>query len=184
MNQQSSKSSTTNGGRSKNGSSLIELPLALWFIFVMLLMPMLSMATMTLRSALMNSVVQNAGQAAAKAKTFEASSPTKPSALNVADQVVRGSVAQFPGLSVEGVDCDILVTPVPAGLVNRFNGKLPTPADSSRNLYQVETKVRGQIQPLFLISPQLFGNVPGVTAPLVVSYVSRAMAENPQGLNK
>ncbi len=156
----------------------------LFFIFVLMLMPMLSLATMTLRSALMNAVVQNAAQSAAKAKTFALGTEAKPSALASATQVILDSVKVFPGLAITSVDCAILTTPLPSGAVVRSSSKLTQPADSSRNIYLIETVARGSVEPLIKVGNTIFGDVPGVTSPLVVSYVARAMAENPQGLNQ
>lgn len=175
---------TRYGDRKAKGSSLAELPLALWLIFGLMMMPMLSMATLTLRSALMNVTVQNAAQAAAKAKTFATGTSEKPSAMQIAEETIRNSVATFPGLRVTSINCAIVTTAIAPGSLPVRSGKLTTPADSSRFVYQIETVAQGQIEPLFKISPGLFGNVPGVTAPLVVSYVARQMAENPQGLDK
>lgn len=171
--------------RNRKGTTLLELPIAIWLIFVMLLMPMLSMATMGLRYAILNVVVANAAQAAARAKTFEAvSSDGKPPATQVAPDTMAREIGKFSGMSVQSVAVGIVQTPVNSGAPTRTTAKLAQPADTSRNIYQIETSVRGQIQPLFLITPALIGNVPGVSAPLPVTFVAREMAENPQGLNK
>lgn len=170
--------------RSRKGTTLAELPIVLWVIFVFLLMPMLSMATMTLRSALLNSVVQNAGTAAAKAKTFEVGTSSKPSAQSIARTAMADGLRMIPGLRLIGVEAQIITTPLPSGSPARSTTKLALPADTSANVYQVETKATCQIDPLVKISPAICGNIPGVSAPLTVSYAARAMAENPQGLNK
>jgi hypothetical protein len=170
--------------RSRKGTSLAELPLVLWLIFVFLLMPMLSMATMTLRSALLNAVVQNAGSAAAKARTFEVGTTDKPSAITIANRSIVDGVKLIPGLSMRNVNCGIIETAVANGTPQRRSTKLDRPADTSITVYQIETTATCQIEPLIKISPAICGVIPGVSAPLTVSYAARAMAENPQGLNK
>lgn len=184
MSFQGSNKTTNLKCRTRKGTTLAELPMMLWFIFVLMLMPMLSISTLTLRSALMNAVVQNAAQSAAKAKTFSTGTAKRPSALQAATQVIIASVRQFPGLTVGSVNCVILTTPVLAGGVSRSSTRLAAPADSSRNIYQIETVVVGRVEPLIKMSPTLFGVIPGVTAPLLVTYMGRAMSENPQGLNQ
>jgi hypothetical protein len=176
-----SKSTTT---RSRKGTSLAELPIVIWMIFVFLLMPMLSMATMTLRSALLNAIVQNAGAAAAKAKTFEVGTADKPSAKAIAKATMNDAIKVIPGLKVINVDAQIITTAVANGTPQRSSSKLTTPADTNVNVYQIETQAKCQIDPLIKISPAICGDIPGVSGPLTVSYAARAMAENPNGLNK
>jgi hypothetical protein len=170
--------------RSKKGTTLAELPIVIWMIFVFLLMPMLSMATMTLRSALLNAVVQNAGAAAAKAKTFEVGSADKPSAKTIAKTSMTDALKMIPGLTLVNVDAQIITTAVVSGTPQRTATKLPLPADTNVNVYQIETNTICEIEPLIKISPAICGNIPGVSGPLRVQYAARAMAENPNGLNK
>lgn len=181
---------TTNGAgplskrRTKTGSSLLELPLALWLIFVLMLLPMMWFATLTLKSALAAAATQNAAQAAAKAKTFQVGLPGKQPAQFVAILTAIQSSRMVPDLVVAGVDCDILRTPIGGGPVTRFENKLTEPADTSQFIYQIETEVIVIVQPLIKLSPELFGFQPGVTMPMIARHNARAMAENPQGLNQ
>jgi competence protein ComGC len=166
------------------GSTLAEMPMVIWLIFIFLLMPMLSLATMTLRSALLNAVVQNAGAAAAKAKTFEVGTADKPSATEISRQVMTDSIKTIAGLKLTSVQTNIITTRLPAGTPVRQPTKLALPADASANVYQIETAATCQIEPLVKLSPAICGTIPGVSAPLTVTDAARAMAENPQGLNK
>jgi hypothetical protein len=172
------------GKRNQKGTTLAELPMVIWLIFVFLLMPMLSMATMTLRSALLNAVVQSAGTAAAKARTFETGSADKPSAKQIAQDEMTNGTKSIPGLTLVNVDTQIISTAVNNGTPIRSTSKLALPADTSQNVYQIETVAKCTIDPLIRISPAICGHIPGVSDPLTVTYASRAMAENPQGLNK
>lgn len=170
--------------RSKSGTSIIEVPFSIWLIFTMILMPMLAVGTVTLRSSLMNAVVQDGAHAAAKAKTFEVGTADKPSAITLGKQTILEMVAKFPGLTIDNVDTDILITDVDSGAKSRSEDKLSVPADSSKFIYQIETVATGKIEPVFAFNSDMFGTVPGLNAPIVVSYVAREMAENPQGLDK
>jgi hypothetical protein len=170
--------------RSKSGTSIIEVPFSIWLILTMVLMPMLAMGTVTLRASLMNAVVQDGAHAAAKAKTFETGTVEKPSAMTLAKQTILEMVAKFPGLTVDSIDTDILITNVETGSKTRSEDKLSLPADSSKFIYQIETIATGKIDPIFAFNSDMFGSIPGLNAPVVVSYVAREMAENPQGLDK
>jgi len=170
--------------RSKSGTSIIEVPFSIWLILTMVLMPMLAMGTVTLRASLMNAVVQDGAHAASKAKTFEAGTAEKPSAVTLAQQTINEMVAKFPGLTIDKVDTDILITNVETGTKTRSEEKLSAPADSSKFIYQIETVATGKIDPVFSFNSDLFGTIPGLNAPIVVAYVAREMAENPQGLDK
>ncbi len=163
--------------------SLIELPVMIWLVLVVLLLPMLALATMTLKSALMNSAVQDGVQVASKGKTFESSQPGKPSVKQLADESVRNSASKFSGLGISSIVTSIVITPVDGGPLVRSTSKLAQPADTSKFLYQIETVVNGKISPLFPTNPGQFGAIPGLTQPVNVSYVGREMAEFPQGLD-
>lgn len=170
--------------RASKGVSLIELPMMLGLLLVMLLMPMLGLATLTVKSSLLNAAVQDGVHLASKARTFQAGTADKPAAMQLADTTIKSSSLKWAGLTVSNVQTNIIITPVAGGASTRQSGKLATPADTSRFIYQIETVATGQIEPLFRLNPGVIGSIPGVSAPAQVSYSAREMAENPQGLNK
>lgn len=133
----------------------------------------------------MNAVISNGASSAARAKTFESpSSDGKPPAKQIGPDTIRDTIKKFPGMRVTAVNVVILQTPTTSGFTTRSSTKLAQPADTSKFIYQIESQVRGEIDPLFLITPGLLGRIPGVSIPLPVSFVAREIAENPQGLNK
>jgi hypothetical protein len=170
--------------RKAHGASLVELPLMLWLMFVLMMLPMLALATVTLKSALMNAAVQDGAHFASKAKTFETGTAAKPSAVTLATDSIRNAAAKFSGLTIDSVTTQIVVTPVAGGAVTRTTSKLTAPADTSKFLYQIETIAKGKIAPLLPLNPRVVGEIPGMSAPIIVSYSAREMAENPQGLDK
>lgn len=171
------------GIRLSHGYSLLELPMMMWVVFLVILMPMVALATMTLKATLMNAAVQDGVNVAAKAKTFQSGTADKPAATTLADGAIRNVASKFAGLSVQSITTDIVVTPVAGGAVTR-SGKLTIPADTSRFIYQVETVAKAKIDPLLPLNPAMVGNIPGLSAPMFISYAARQMAENPQGLDK
>jgi hypothetical protein len=174
----------TIANRKAHGASLVELPLMLWLMFGLMMLPMLALATVTLKSALMNAAVQDGAHFASKAKTFERSVAGKPSAVTLANESIKNAAIKFSGLTIDSVVTQIIVTPVSGGAVVRTTSKLTAPADTSKFLYQIETVAKGKIAPLLPLNPSIVGEIPGMSAPILVSYAAREMAENPQGLDK
>lgn len=170
--------------RSKNGSSLLELPCTLLVFFVMLLLPMLNLATTSLRCSLMGMAAQEGAHAAAKARTYESGTTEKPAAISVASAVVNEAASRFSGLIVENVSTNIIITDSTSGSVSKQSARLITPPDSSRFIYQIETNVRARVEPLFVVNNSLFGDIPGLTSAIPMSYSTREMFENPSGLTQ
>jgi hypothetical protein len=166
------------------GASMAEIPLTLSVLIVILAMPLLCMATLTLKSALLNAAVQDGAFLACKAKTYQTGTTDKPAAIFLAEQTIKANALKFAGLNINSVSTDIIITPVAGGPPSRTSAKLAAPADTSRFIYQIETVAKGQIEPLINLNPKIVGNIPGVSAPMLVSYAAREMAENPQGLDK
>lgn len=175
---------TVNSKRTSKGSSLLELPCTLLVFFIMLLMPMLNLATTTLRCSLMSTAVQEGAHAASKAKTYQNGSSDKPAATVVAPDVVKLVASKFSGLIVDDVETSIVITDSVNGSVNRQATKLTTPADTTRFIYQIETNVKAHVEPLMKFDSTLFGTVPGLTSAIPMSYSSRELFENPNGLSQ
>ena len=174
---------STSSRRSQRGSSLLELPLMLWVMFGLLFVPMLALASITLRGSVMDSVVRDAAHVASKARTFAANTPEGLGAREAATATVTDRLSAFPGITASAVDATILITNISSGVITRSNTPLVA-VDSSRNIYQIETTVRGTVAPLLGGNAAIFGNVPGFTTPIQVSHNAREMCENPQGLTR
>lgn len=169
--------------RFQKGSVLLELPIALWIIFAILFVPLVGLVSINIRGTIMDAIVKDAVHAASKARTFNTSSADGPSAVESAQSVVSQRLAGFPGISASQINTRIILTDITSGSISRSNSPL-TLVDSSRFIYQVETAVTGQVDPLFGGNSAIFGNLPGFTSPLPVQYSAREMFENPQGLNR
>ncbi|HEY9787075.1 MAG TPA: hypothetical protein V6D17_16910 [Candidatus Obscuribacterales bacterium] len=170
--------------RSCTGNYAVEVPGVMAIIFLLFFYPLLNLGTMGLRYGLLMTAAREGANAASKSYTFEAGSAGKPSALAVAPVAVSNVLSKFRGVSVQSLDVDIIRTDITTGATTRFEGKLPTAADSSRYVYEIETDVTGQIQPLNTYSLSMLGNIPGLTAPAVVRILAREFSEAPDGLNK
>lgn len=169
--------------RTRKGSSLLELPCTLFVFLIMLMMPMLNLATTTLRCSLMGMAVTEGAHAASKAHSYEVGTTEKPAAMTLANEIVSAAAGRFSGLHVDSIQTSIVTTNVASGEITKQSGKLTTPPDSSRFIYQIETNVQAHIDPLFMLT-SIFGAIPGITAPVPMSYSSREIFENPSGLNQ
>ncbi|MBX9568573.1 MAG: hypothetical protein K2X77_06730 [Candidatus Obscuribacterales bacterium] len=181
---------TTNGAkqmssknRTRKGSSLLELPCTLFVFLIMLLMPMLNLATTTLRCSLMGMAVTEGAHVASKAHSYESGTTDKPSAITLANDLTNAAASRFGGLHIDSIETAIIITNAATGSVTRQTGRLTTPPDSSRFIYQIETNVRAHIDPLFQFT-NAFGDIAGLTAALPMNYSSREMFENPSGLTQ
>lgn len=183
MNLQISNYRNRTTGRCSSGSTLLELPVMLWVLFIVLFIPMLCLASITLRGAIMDSIAREAAHVAAKARTFSAATTEGPSAEEAASTTVTDRLSAFPGISASSVDTQIVLTEISTGTITRSDAPLAT-VDTSKFIYQIETTVRGEIDPLVPGNPAIFGNMPGLSAPMKVQYTSREMFENAQGLTQ
>lgn len=171
------------GIRKQRGSSLLELPLMLWVMFALLFVPMISLASITLRGAILDSVARDAAHVASKSRTYATNTDEGICAKEAAQTEVGQRLAPFTGIVASAVDTTILTTDITSGNVSRSNTALLN-VDSSRNIYQIETSVRGTVQPVLGGNLAIFGNIPGFTTPLAVTHTAREMFENPQGLTR
>lgn len=173
------------GKRNCRGSVIAETPGALWLLFVLFLVPFIDLATVMLRYTFVVSASRDAAHAASKAKTFSANlSTTDLSARNAADTTGRQTAAAFSEITVSSVTTAIVSTDLSTQVVTRRSTPLTAPADTSLYLYEYETTVSGQINPLITFTVGPFPSIPGLSAPVAVAVTSREFVENPQGLNQ
>ncbi len=170
--------------RNEKGSFMVEVPLALWMLFVLFTFPLLDLATVLLRYTFIVAAARDGVHAAAQSKTFQFStSPTQQSAMANAQLATALTAAAFSEISVTNVKTQILATDINTLKVTTYNQALATPADQTTNLYEIQTTVTGSIDPLLTIAIGVFDNVPGLSLPVPVTVTAREYCEYPQGLN-
>lgn len=171
--------------RRKKGSSVAELPGVLWFLFVIILYPLIDLATVGMRYTFMLSTSREASMAASRAKTFYAdTSSTERSAINSANSMANNAAARFTGISLTSVTTQLVVTNLATNAVTRYSTPLTTQPDIDNYLYSYEVTVRGNVWPLVPFKGPIFGGIPGLTGPMTVAITSQKMCENTQGLNQ
>jgi len=171
--------------RFQSASVAAELPIVLWLLFCGLMIPLVIMASFSIRYSFLVAASRDAAFAAARCRTFETNvSSTEQSATNTAKTVAQTTAQQFREVSVKSVNTNIIITKLSDGSVSKQSRALAQPANTSTYAYQVEVIVNGQTQPILILSDLRFQNIPGLTAPIAVSVCSREFFENPQGLNQ
>lgn len=182
------KSATRNTyKRGGQGSSIAELPAALFLLILVLVLPLADLGTIALRSATVFSAARNAAHQAGRSKSFLKNGGSgELSAKNAALAWVKETCkASLAGTEIEADDVrlSIIGTPLtPEYPVLRTSEPL-LESQPEHYLYQIEVTVRGKVEPLVLLSSGLFGEVPGLTCPMVVSASFREYCEHPSGLN-
>jgi len=170
--------------RKPSATTMIEAPIAMWLIFVFLFMPFLIMGSLALRTAFLYSAAKDGVHAAARAKTYAAGTEQKPAAVALAKIYAERTGKSFTGVDIVSVETAIVETSLTSGNKTIMPGPLTVPADVSKNLYQLQVTVQANVEPLIRYQLPVFGDVPGLTAPMRLTAVASEMVENPDGLDK
>ncbi len=175
-------------GRRQNGGSIAELPVAIFILFLILLMPLIDLATIALRTSFVHSAAHNACASAARALTFQANGEKgELSAVNIAKRDALATKANgLAGVNFTANDVQIAIvgTPIKVGKAPIRTSSPLSEVEAKSYLYQVEVSVNGSVEPLVTLSPNLFGQVPGLTMPFPVQATYRQFSEHPSGLAK
>lgn len=169
--------------RGTKGSFVAEVPIVLWFLIFLLFFPMLDLVAVTIRTTFLFMAAHNAVTAACRARSFSASINGYPTASTLADTVAHQTINSFGGVQIASMETAILVTNTASKAITRFTSPLPTPADSIANTYHIEVTLNGVINPLIPYNAGVFGNIPGLTAPINLTVKDQRYAENEQGLS-
>ncbi len=169
------------------GTTMAELPLVLWVVFVGIGMPLLSLTLITARYALFVEAAREAADAACSCQIFmPAAGSSAMDAVSLAQTTAQTVAATFPGISLNNVTCSIVVTPLAGGTstVGAANTALISAPDPSQNLYQLQVNLAGQIQPMLNVPTPEFVNIPGLSAPVAANISMTRVFQNPVGLTQ
>ncbi len=171
--------------RLARGSALVDVPLSLWILMLGLALPLVDLATTSLRVVLLQSIARDAAMVASRCKTFsKSSSEQSQSAVQAASDIAAARAAKLNGVTLTSVNTYIVVT----NLIDRTSVQQSTPlsqpADTDLYVYSIRTIVVGQVSPLITLDGCLFGKVPGLTGPVKISVSTQTFCEFPQGLTQ
>jgi len=171
--------------RNSQGSFIAEAPFAIWILLFLFTLPFLDLATVLLRYTFVVSATRDGAHAAAQSKTFFTNaSSSSLSAINNAPAAVARTAALFNEIQVNSVQARILATNINTQQVSIYTIPLTQPADETTFLYEIETIVQGNINPLVNMNIGILPTIPGLTAPVPVTVSAREYCEYPQGLNQ
>lgn len=167
-----------------NSGSVAEMAPVLFVIFFLFVIPMINIGCLATRYALAMTACREAAHQAAVAYTFQTGSAGRPSAMDACDQAILNTVAKFSGITVASKDLDIIATNINTQAINRYPGKLTSPANTQTDVFSLETNMVVDLDPLIAYNGPFLSNIPGLTGPYRVNLYAREYAENPQGLNQ
>lgn len=183
--------------RLNSGTTMAEMPLALWILILGIAFPLIIMIMMTVKFGFFWNAARDACKQAVQAQTFSGAPPQGGlSAIDTAENVATSAASMFSGITLlPGADgrmaqVRILKTDLISGTTTTLalNQRLTggdAPPDPDQFYYAVQVVLEGQIEP-FMNHPgvDLSGApVPGLTVPFRVSVSSQFPFENIQGLD-
>ncbi len=169
--------------RGTSGSATSELPVALLVFLLVALFPLIDMATLFMGSNSVVGCARAAVVAAARAQTFTTdASPEQPSAINIARRVANSYTTG--GVTITDVKVTVTALPIQGGDPVQITPSPSLAVNPSANIYQINVTVTGSVTPIVILSGEIFGKVPGLTAPMIVTSSSSANFENTAGLTK
>lgn len=171
--------------RRSRGSFIAEAPFAIWILLILFTFPFLDLATVLLRYTFIVSATRDGVHAAAQSKTFFSNaSASSLSAVNNAPAAVARTAALFNEIQVNSVQARILATNINNQQVSIYTIPLAQPADETNYLYEIETIVQANVNPLINMNIGILPSIPGLTSPVPVTVSAREYCEYPQGLNQ
>ncbi len=169
--------------RNKNGYFIAEVPVALWFVLIIMLFPLLNLATTCLRSSFLWYAAHTATANAARAISYQTGINGQLPAMTIAENSAVQTAAGFHGIHIDSVQTAIVITDINNLKQTVSANRLSTPADPTNFGYQIQVVVNGMADPLFYSQTNWLGRIPGLTAPMPLTFSDRQFCEAPQGLN-
>ncbi len=176
------------GRRTSSGTSMAELPAAMWLLFVALLFPLMILAITSIRASFMGVCAKDAAHAASKAKVFQnanAQPGDPPDAVTLAVTTAQATAQGLGGITIDSQDVKtrIVISTLgsPPQVSFSDDSLAANSIDTVNNVYSVQVLVTGKAEPIIKF-PDFFGSIPGLTKPLTMTAVGREIVENPQML--
>ena len=145
----------------------MELPFILWIIFILIAIPLIMLATTSIRYSFLLNAAREAAHASAQCKSFQQDYPPDLSASSMAQQIATKAISAFNGITLSSVQTSIITSPVDGSPVTAQPSKLTTAADPEKNVYQIEVQIAATANPLVPMSANTFGSIPGLTGELL-----------------
>ncbi|MBX9690678.1 MAG: hypothetical protein K2X27_28440 [Candidatus Obscuribacterales bacterium] len=173
--------------RNAKGSQLIEFPIALFVLLILVFFSLLDLSSLLLGVNNIHNAARIAASDSARAGSFA-------EIKQRAEEKVNAGVGAQP---IDELMVSVMEVPIQSSIpdpedesksINLESSQiLPGPSpiiDTSLYQYQVQVRVTASVLPLANLSAlrSLFGEIPGLTAPLKVAAKYSSIAEHPQDL--
>lgn len=184
--------------RSGSGSFITELPAALLILFFLFMVPMINLASSTLKVYQLRTAALEALHRAARAGSFvndiPPSPPLYPTATLSANTIYKNALTGFIAqgwlaptqLTVTAQPVVCVAEPIGGGSTVTYTQPLAqNQIDTTKYSYFYEVHTQGEAYPVLSAPPGgLIPTVPGLSGPMVVDITGRQMVEKPRGLIK
>ena len=171
--------------RNLSGSALAELAPALWIVFVVFTTPLTMYGSWGIRYCLLANAVQAAASAGSQCKSFSTNiSSSDLSATNTANQSIQNAITSGSGITINQIHTYIIIHSLSGSTTTKQSVQLAQPANTTLNSYNFEVSIQAQVPPFWTGSSKYFGNIPGLTSPLVTTVRADSFFENTQGLTQ
>jgi hypothetical protein len=174
------KAASRAGYRRNTGTSMAELPVILFILFVGLLFPLVIYSSIGYRGSILYFAADSAAKKAAKSATYTDASTR-------AGAVLSTCLGPFNGIAVTAPPAiSVMAKPIAGGAPTIYTSKLASGSiDTTKNLYFIMSKVDADLSPLVQFGGGWMGmNIPGLTGPFHLTINTQAYSENPTGLSQ
>lgn len=182
----------------RNGNTIAEMPLALWFIFLGFGFPLLVLGSLGIRFGLFWEAAREAADHACIAQTFQfvpddgtGLYTNAQSAVQAATTQAQSVLSTFPGCATLIQPPEIYIGSTQIGttttnwLVSTPNTKLnPSQLQTDTYVYSIKVILTGQVNPLITLNLPLLGSIPGLTKGFPTTVSEERIFENPNGLSQ
>lgn len=184
--------------RIATGSFITELPAALLILFFLFMVPLINLASATLKVYQLRTAALEALHRAARAQVFvqdiPPTPPLYPTPALSANTIYRNELNGFISkgwlapnqLTVTAQPVVCVAEPIGGGSPITYTAALaPNQVDTTKYNYFYEVHTQGLAYPVLSAPPGgLIPTVPGLSGPMVVDITGRQMVEKPRGLIK
>lgn len=175
---------------SQYGTTIAELPIGLWIVFIGIGLPLFILTTLTVRFVLFWEAARQSAQIACQARTFYSNPPfpaKAQSAVNLASDTAKDVLKTFPGCKLtKPVQTWIVITPVSStGMLtpSLYGPNMALSAiDTDANMYQIKVVLTGQVEAMINLPIPYFRNIPGLTQDFPITIAEERVFEYPDGL--
>lgn len=169
---------------------IAEFAPVLFVLFFMLLLPCLNMIWLATAYVIIGLAANQFVSAAAVETTYDKALQAMRTCavqFNGSPWTSFGGLSPIGGYSSTGSDLYLKSTNIASHAINELgpNTPVPPPVDTTNNIWEYKTLARYRVTPLLnMASVPFIGSVPGLGAPVNLTFVAHKLVEHPEGLGQ